>query len=96
MDDQISKTEKERRARLFIELGNELRRGFIEGHIGSVQDVLFEREAEPGVFRGFTPNYIEVSARYDGAPGDVINRVLPVRLGPEYSEIIDDLDIDCG
>jgi threonylcarbamoyladenosine tRNA methylthiotransferase MtaB len=88
MDNQVPKAERESRARRFIRLGEELRRDYISAFIGSVQDVLFERETDKGVFRGFTPNYIEVTSKYAGDSRTIVNHILPVRLSEDYSEIV--------
>jgi threonylcarbamoyladenosine tRNA methylthiotransferase MtaB len=88
MDNQVPKAEREGRARRFIRLGEELRRDYKSAFIGSVQDVLFERETDSGVFRGFTPNYIEVTSKFLGNSQSIINNILPVVLAEDYSEIV--------
>ena len=66
---------KEARSKAAIAIGDQLRRNYLEGLLGSVQQVLFE-EPEDGYFTGHTPNYIKVYVE----GGDLHNQIRPVRL----------------
>lgn len=62
MEDQIDGSIKEKRSKLLIELSNKNEKDFIEKYIGREMDVLVETElkSEPGVYEGYTRNYIKV------------------------------------
>ena len=66
---------KEARSKATIAVGDQLRRSYLEGLLGSVQQVLFE-EPEDGYFTGHTPNYIKVYVE----DRDLHNQIRPVRL----------------
>ncbi|MCI9552285.1 MAG: tRNA (N(6)-L-threonylcarbamoyladenosine(37)-C(2))-methylthiotransferase MtaB [Acutalibacter sp.] len=58
--DQVSPRVKEERSRRMIAAAEMGRRAFFLSQIGQRAQVLFEQEAEPGVWEGFTPNYTPV------------------------------------
>ncbi|MBE6055238.1 MAG: tRNA (N(6)-L-threonylcarbamoyladenosine(37)-C(2))-methylthiotransferase MtaB [Clostridium sartagoforme] len=62
MEDQIDGSIKEKRSKLLIELSNKNEKEFIEKYIGKEMDVLVESElkCQPGVYEGYTRNYIKV------------------------------------
>ena len=62
MEDQIDGSIKEKRSKLLIELSNKNEKEFIEKYIGKEMDVLVESElkSQPGVYEGYTRNYIKV------------------------------------
>lgn len=62
MPDQISKAEKERRAKLASAAALEMKRGFAASQVGKTLSVLFEREKSPGIFEGHSKNYLLVSS----------------------------------
>ena len=65
MPDQAPKAVKEDRARRAAALAGEMERAFLEGLVGQTLPVLFEEE-KGGLWRGHTPNYVEVYAPGDG------------------------------
>jgi threonylcarbamoyladenosine tRNA methylthiotransferase MtaB len=54
----------ERSAHLHL-LSDKIRRHFYQAHIGTTQNVLFEKDIEDGRMFGFTENYIRVGVKYD-------------------------------
>ncbi len=74
---QVPEPVKEARSREMIAATAKARQAFYQRQLGSVQPVLFEQQAAPGVYEGYTPNYTPVRAA-SGAP--LQGRVLPVRL----------------
>ncbi len=90
MDGQILKTEKERRSALGVETAAMLERSYLEGCVGSVQEVLFEEtaplspeEAEKlgivsgeALWTGHSPNYVKVYA----LGTELHNEIAPVKL----------------
>lgn len=79
MPDQVPQEEKRRRAARLIAAGEELRREFLAGMAGTVQEVLFE-EGGPEGQTGYTPNYTPVTVQ---ELRSLRGQVLPVRLtGP--------------
>jgi threonylcarbamoyladenosine tRNA methylthiotransferase MtaB len=58
-------------------LSEKKRRHFYESNIGAARTVLFENDVSDGLMRGFTENYIPVTARYDPM---LINEMKPVIL----------------
>jgi len=74
MEDQVDEAVKHRRAKALIEVGNQLEADLVQGSIGTVQPVLFEREVGDGLCEGYTGQYVRVRAR--ATPGSLV----PVRL----------------
>ena len=58
---------------------------FIKNAKGKSFRVLFEKELYPGVFEGYTENYIQVKVKSDT---DISGRIFPVSIG--------DMDISDG
>ena len=77
MPGQVSNAEKERRSRALIAVTEQTRREFLQQQIGLVEPVLFEQEAAPGVWEGYTPNYTPVHL---ASSQNLAGQVLPVRL----------------
>ena len=63
MPDQITRAEKERRAKLASLAAAEMKRRFAASQAGKVLSVLFETVKEPGVFEGHSGTYLLVSAK---------------------------------
>ena len=62
MPGQLSNAEKERRARLLIQIGEETARRYREGWLGLEAPVLLEERTAEG-WIGYTPEYIQVTVR---------------------------------
>ncbi len=62
MPGQHDNATKEARSRAAIAVADQLRKTYLEQHLGKTVEVLFE-EADKGFFTGHTPNYIKVYAR---------------------------------
>ena len=75
MPDQVSKTEKQRRAAQAAAAGREMTASFAADQVGRTLHVLFETEKD-GLWTGHSENYLETSVR--GA--DLRGKVLPVLI----------------
>ena len=69
MPDQVDETLKHARAKKLIEVGNQLERAFVQGLVGSSQQVLFEQAAGAGLSEGYTGQYVRVRA--EARPGEL-------------------------
>jgi len=76
MPDQIPPEEKRRRAARMIAAGEELRKAFLAGMVGTAQEVLFE-EGGPNGQTGYTPNYTPVTVP---VLESLRGRALPVQI----------------
>ena len=63
MPDQVDESVKHIRTNKLIELGNKLEENFVKELTGSVQSVLFEREAGEDSCEGYTGQYVHVRAK---------------------------------
>lgn len=75
MTGQLDKAEKERRAGELIELGKEMELAFIDGLIGSEDELLIE-ESRNGFSTGYTKSYVQVQLAGEYPSGTL----LPVRF----------------
>ena len=75
MPGQLSRAEKANRAKIMAELDHELSFAYRSGMIGSVQEILFEKEDGAGRTEGFSPQYLQVVA-----PGAKAGLMISVRL----------------
>ena len=73
---QISAAEKARRSRMMSAVTEESRNEFLNAHIGSAAEVLFE-SFEDGFAEGYTANYIRVRVK---CGEDKSGRILPVKI----------------
>ncbi len=81
---QVSDPIKEARAKAMQRVADESGRRFARKHLGGTRQVLYEVEASaPGLWSGYTDNYIRVVARSDE---NLANRIVPTRL----EEVIED------
>ena len=80
MPDQLDGTIKEKRSKLLIELSNKNEKEFIEKYIGKEMDILVETELknEPGVYEGYTRNYIKVHVPC--ACADVTGKIVDIEI----------------
>ena len=79
MPDQVDEALRRARAKKLIGVGNQLERRFVQGLVGTCQQVLFEQAAGEGLSEGYTGQYVRVRAaanpgelcrvRIDGAEG---------------------------
>lgn len=60
MQNQLTRAEKQERARRMALIGNEAQTEFLKSQVGRVYPVLFERENEDNYHHGYTPNYVLV------------------------------------
>lgn len=61
--DSVSKAEKDRRAAQAIKETEKIRAAYLRSQTGKKVRVLFEGEAQSGVYKGYTANYIPVSVK---------------------------------
>ncbi len=81
---QVNDRVKESRAKRMQQLADESARRFAERFLGRTLPVLYETEASaPGVWSGYTDNYIRVATR---SADNLANRIVPTRL----EEVIED------
>ena len=83
MPDQVSKGEKEERARRAIDLAARMERRWLEGQVGKTLPVLFEEEKD-GRWQGHAPNYAMVRAKGEG----LHNRLRNVRIAGVEEEAL--------
>ncbi len=75
--DQVTNAVKEQRSARMIAAMEDCRRAFFAAQAGREDEVLFERELEPGLYEGLTANYTPVRARCEEDPR---GRIIGVRL----------------
>ena len=83
MPEQVPKAVKQERVRRASEAAREMARTYAAGCVGSVLNVLFEREEE-GRWHGHAGNYLEVAA----GGTDLRNKTLPVRITHEKDRLL--------
>ena len=69
MEGHVPEAVKHERARALIEVGNRLEAEFVQGLVGTVQQVLFEQPAGEGLAEGYTSQYVRVRA--GAGPGEL-------------------------
>ena len=72
---QVPQPVKEQRAHRAAALAEEMEQDYLRGHLGGVVPVLFEEEKQ-GLWRGHTPDYIEVRCKGE----NLHNAVVPVLI----------------
>jgi threonylcarbamoyladenosine tRNA methylthiotransferase MtaB len=77
LPDAVHGSQRAERSKSLHNLSDKKRRKFYHDNLGSSATVLFENDIENGMMRGFTENYIRVSAKYDPI---LINELKPVQL----------------
>jgi len=77
MDDVVHMHERNHRSKMLRSLSEKKKQYFYKENLSSIQSVLFENDIENGMMRGFTQNYIRVTAKYDPL---LINEIKEVRL----------------
>ncbi len=70
--DQVDEREKSRRSERMIEATNATAEAFLHSQVGRTVHLLAEREAEPGVFEGYTENYTPARIRGQLLGGQII------------------------
>ncbi len=86
MPEQVDAQIKDERVRRMIEASDETRRAFLFSEVGRTEPVLFETEAAPGVYEGYTPNYTPVRARCPRDMGGEIHVVRLTGVGADWCE----------
>lgn len=76
-ENHVSKAEKERRARVMIELTSTIRAEKLKARIGNVDRVLFESRHDGDLYNGYTANYTPVQVHADR---DISGQTLAVRI----------------
>ncbi|HLN53499.1 MAG TPA: tRNA (N(6)-L-threonylcarbamoyladenosine(37)-C(2))-methylthiotransferase MtaB [Lentimicrobium sp.] len=75
MDGQVSESEKSERSRVLHELSEIKKHEFYQKNIGTIQEVLWESDAENGYMFGFTGNYIRCKRPFHPEKINVIERL---------------------
>ncbi|MBS3915333.1 MAG: tRNA (N(6)-L-threonylcarbamoyladenosine(37)-C(2))-methylthiotransferase MtaB [Bacteroidetes bacterium] len=96
MKDRIPVKERMRRGEMLRILSEKKRRHFYDQHVGTVRNVLFEKEEHGNVMNGFTDNYIKISAPYDPLAVNEVQRVIlngilddgTMACEPNFSEVL--------
>ncbi len=89
MEDQIPKAVKHSRAREAAKTAKRMKTAFLAAQVGLVHSVLFEQEAEPGVWSGHTGNYCEVRARGEALHNTVANvQIIESRDGVLWGKVL--------
>ena len=88
MPDQVAESVKHIRTGKLIKLGNKLEENFVKGLEGSVQSVLFEREAGEGTSEGYTGQYVRVCAKAEPNSIHAV-RICRAEGTLAYGEVID-------
>lgn len=82
MPDQLSNAVKADRAHRAAEVAGALRRSWLTGWIGKTVEVLFEEEKE-GFWRGYTPQYVEVTVTSEETLHNTLRRVKLTAAGED-------------
>ncbi len=82
MPDQLSNAVKADRAHRAAEVAGALRRSWLTGWIGKTVEVLFEEEKE-GFWRGYTPQYVEVTVTSEENLHNTLRRVKLAAAGED-------------
>lgn len=77
MEEQVNEEEKARRSKLLHALSEEKKHDFYMANKGSIQEILWESDAQDGYMFGFTGNYIRCKTKFDATK---INTIEKVRL----------------
>ena len=83
--DQIAPQVKEQRAAAMIALGNRLTREFIASKNGTAAKVLVEQQISPGLYQGYTPEYVRV---HIPSRQDITGQLITVSLHSPQEEFI--------
>ena len=94
-DDQIPKAIKEKRASQMAQICNEQRKIFLEGMIGKVFPVLFEKENSTEFHQGYTANYTLIKTKRKSQIVSLKKKIFNVKItGVEkdfcFGEILED------
>lgn len=83
MAGQLTKTQKDERAKAIMTLGKQQEQAYLFGQLGQTLEVLFEEQAD-GYSEGYAGNYVRVRAH-----GALPNKILPVRaLDIKYGVLV--------
>lgn len=82
---QVSPAVKEQRAAEMIALGNRMAKEFIASQNGSTAEVLVEQQVSPGIYEGYTPQYIRVRIPSDQP---ITGQIVPVFLHSPQADFI--------
>lgn len=77
MPDQISNAVKEEHSHRMIAAAQQTKLAFLEKQIGLDEEVLWEREIQPGIWEGYTSNYTLI---HGSGSGDFSGKLLPVHI----------------
>ena len=89
MSGQIQNSVKNERTAELIKESDRMGAEFIKRFEGRIMPVLYEREVEPGVYEGYTTNYIRVFSK---SGGNIKNKIIDTRIisSKEFNESKDE------
>ncbi|MBS4960152.1 MAG: tRNA (N(6)-L-threonylcarbamoyladenosine(37)-C(2))-methylthiotransferase MtaB [Clostridiales bacterium] len=76
--DQVDGETKTKRSKILLEVSDKSKEKFMKKLQGHKHLVLFEQEITPGIYEGYTSNYMRVLAR---STKEIGNHILPVQIG---------------
>lgn len=77
LDGKVEKSVREKRAKIMIEKAKEQKEAFLKSFVGSVQEVLFERNTKDDIYEGHMSNYIKVKVK---SPSDISRKMINVKI----------------
>ena len=77
MDGQLDKSIKEERVKKMSAVASKTKETFINQIVGKTYPVLFEQEVAPGIYEGYTPNYIAVRVK---SGKDITHQIMDVTV----------------
>lgn len=85
LPDQVSGEEKTRRSERIIRIGEESAKRFSRKNFGRPLEVLFEEESAPGIYEGYTTNYLRVAM---ASLRPLKNEILRVKIETEEEPVV--------
>lgn len=80
LPNQLTKAEKQARAKQMAIIGNKIQEEFLKTQIGKVYPVLFERENEDEFYHGYTPNYTLVKIHRENTEKSLRKSIFYVKI----------------
>lgn len=82
--DHIPESVKNERYKILSEIDNRLHKDFLSSQVGTVQEILIEKQKSPEYINGYTPNYTPVRIYGGNAPRHSIIKVKITGAGEGY------------
>ena len=84
MPNQLTKSVKDRRARIMSDMAQRKREEFLRSQVGITTTIVVEQEVSEGVFEGYTPNYTPVRVSLENH--DLKGECLSVRITEAFDD----------